>query len=53
MEYEDVYAYEIEGNRYDIGSRAGFIEATIDFALRRADLREDVVKILKDKVSKL
>ena len=53
MEYEDVYAYEISGNRYDIGSRAGFIEATIDFALRRPDLRDDVIRILKDKVSKL
>ena len=53
MAYEDVYAYNIEGSRYDIGSRAGFIEATIDFALRREDLREDVIKILKDKVSKL
>ena len=53
MEYEDVYAFEISGNRYDIGSRAGFIEATLDFALRRDDLREDVIRILKDKVSKL
>lgn len=53
MDKEEVYACEIDGNRYDIGSRAGFIEATIDFALRREDLREDVIKIIKDKVSKL
>lgn len=53
MDKEEVYACEIDGSRYDIGSRAGFIEATIDFALRREDLREDVIKIIKDKVSKL
>ncbi len=35
---EPVYAYEFEGRRYDVGSKLGLLEASIDFALRRDDL---------------
>ncbi len=38
---EDVYAYTFEGRRYDVGSKIGFLEATVDFALKRDDLRDD------------
>lgn len=38
---EDVFAYTFEGRRYDVGSKIGFLEATVDFALKRDDLRED------------
>lgn len=37
---EAVYAYEFEGKRYDVGEKFGFIRTTLDFALKRADLRE-------------
>jgi len=37
---EDVYAYIFEGRRYDVGSKIGFLEATVDFALKRDDLRD-------------
>lgn len=37
---ERVYAYIFEGRRYDIGNKLGFLEATVDFALKREDLRE-------------
>ncbi|MDF2721924.1 MAG: galU [Paenibacillus sp.] len=39
-------AYPIEGKRYDIGDKFGYIEATIEMALRRDDLKEDVKKYL-------
>ena len=32
------YGYEVEGKRYDTGDKLGFLEATIDFALKRKDL---------------
>lgn len=32
-------AYSIEGQRYDVGDKLGYIEATIELALRRDDLR--------------
>lgn len=46
METEPVYAYDFEGTRYDIGSKTGFLEATVDFALKRDDLREEFKKFL-------
>ncbi len=33
-----VWAYTFEGRRYDVGDRLGFLEATIEYALRREDL---------------
>lgn len=36
---EDVYAYEFDGKRYDVGDRLGFLKATCEFALARDDLR--------------
>ena len=39
---QKVYAYDFEGERYDVGDRFGFVKATIDYALDREDLKEDV-----------
>jgi len=36
-------AHRFEGVRYDCGSRAGFIRATVDYALEHDDLREDLM----------
>lgn len=49
LKEEEVYSLEIEGKRYDIGSIMGFLNATIDFALKRDDIREEVKKLLKSK----
>lgn len=46
MDKEDVYSLAIEGSRYDIGSKKGFLEATIDFSLAREDLHDAMVEIL-------
>ncbi|MGD6836584.1 UTP--glucose-1-phosphate uridylyltransferase GalU [Bacillus thuringiensis] len=42
-----VLAYNFEGNRYDIGDKVGFIKATIDFALHRDDIRDEVLAYLR------
>jgi UTP--glucose-1-phosphate uridylyltransferase len=44
---QPVWAYEFEGRRYDVGDRLGFLEATIDYALRRADLAPDLTAYIK------
>ncbi len=44
---EDVYAYNFDGRRYDVGSKMGFLEATVDFALKRDDLRDSFKTYLK------
>jgi UTP--glucose-1-phosphate uridylyltransferase len=35
---QPVYAYDFEGQRYDLGDKLGFLKATVEFALRREDL---------------
>lgn len=49
-EREAIYAYSFEGKRYDVGDKLGFLEATIDYALKRDDLREPLTKIIKDRL---
>ncbi|EGO62259.1 UTP--glucose-1-phosphate uridylyltransferase GalU [Acetonema longum] len=41
-----VYAYNFEGRRYDVGDKQGYLEATVEFALRRPDLREPFLRYL-------
>jgi len=33
-----VYGYRFEGKRFDAGDKLGFLQATVEFALRRPDL---------------
>ncbi len=40
-EKQIMYAYDFIGRRYDVGDRFGFLEATVEYALRRDDLREE------------
>ena len=47
IEEEAIYAYDFEGRRYDVGDKLGFIEATVEYALRREDLRDDFMEYLK------
>lgn len=44
---ESVFAYHFEGKRYDVGEKLGFIKTTIDFALQRSDLKNDLLEYLK------
>jgi UTP--glucose-1-phosphate uridylyltransferase len=43
---EPVYAYDFEGERYDVGDRFGYVKAIIDYALRRDDLKKPVQSYL-------
>lgn len=42
LDRQAVYAYDFEEKRYDVGDKFGFIKATIDFALDREDLHDQV-----------
>ena len=42
MDRQAVYAHDFQGKRYDVGDKFGFIKATIDFALEREDLGQQV-----------
>ena len=50
---EAMYAYDFEGRRYDVGDKLGFLEATVDFALKRPELRDDFIEFLKTKSDKI
>lgn len=49
---ENMYAYNFEGRRYDAGDKEGFLEATVEYALRREDLRENFLNYLVKLVEK-
>lgn len=49
---EAMYAYNFEGKRYDVGDKLGFLKATVEFALKRDELKEpfmDYLLSLNDK----
>lgn len=52
-EQEAMYAYDFVGRRYDVGNKMGFLEATVEFALRRDDLKDEFAAYLKQISSKL
>jgi UTP--glucose-1-phosphate uridylyltransferase len=45
---QPMYAYNFEGRRYDIGSKLGFLQATVEFALQREDLKDEFREYLKE-----
>lgn len=48
---EQVLAYNFNGTRYDIGDKLGFVQATIDFALLREDLHDDIKAYMEKKLA--
>jgi len=49
-ESDNVTAYRFEGKRFDCGSKSGFLEATVSFALERPDLRDDFLSFLENNI---
>ncbi len=45
---EPIYACEFVGKRYDAGDKLGFLQATVEYALRRPDLASKFKAYLKD-----
>ena len=48
LDSKQVYGYEFEGERYDAGSKIGFIKANIEYGLSRKDIGEELREYLKD-----
>jgi UTP--glucose-1-phosphate uridylyltransferase len=45
---EGVYGFRFRGQRYDCGSKPGFLQATVAFGLARPDLRDEFNAYLQD-----
>ncbi|MBY4894289.1 UTP--glucose-1-phosphate uridylyltransferase GalU [Rhodobacteraceae bacterium N5(2021)] len=48
---DNVYGYRFKGQRFDCGSKAGFLQATVAFGLARDDLRDEFQDYLADMMS--
>ena len=46
-----VFGYRFKGQRFDCGSKSGFLQATVAFGLARPDLHDDLAAYLQDVVS--
>ena len=49
--HKAIYAYNFEGKRYDVGDKLGFLEATVDFALKRPELRDQFMEVLENRIN--
>mmetsp|Transcript_17998 Transcript_17998/g.27410 ORF Transcript_17998/g.27410 Transcript_17998/m.27410 type:complete len:298 (-) Transcript_17998:12214-13107(-) len=45
-----VFGYRFRGQRFDCGSKSGFLQATVAFGLAREELREDLLAYIRDVV---
>lgn len=43
-----VYAYDFEGERYDVGEKLGFVKTTIEYALKDDSMREELTPFIKE-----
>ncbi|MEG2676147.1 MAG: UTP--glucose-1-phosphate uridylyltransferase GalU [Clostridia bacterium] len=48
-----VFAYDFEGKRYDIGDKAGYVQASVEYSLRNEELREEMTTYIKALAQKL
>ena len=49
---EKMLAYAFKGRRHDVGDKLGFLQATVEFALQRDDLKDDFIAYLEQIVAK-
>ena len=45
---DEVFGFRFDGKRFDCGSKAGFLQATVSFALSRDDLRDDLYSYISE-----
>ncbi|NKD46807.1 UTP--glucose-1-phosphate uridylyltransferase GalU [Mammaliicoccus sciuri] len=44
---DKVYAYDFEGQRYDVGEKTGFVKTTIEYALKDEKMRDEIIRYLQ------
>ncbi|WP_227938621.1 UTP--glucose-1-phosphate uridylyltransferase GalU [Alkalihalobacillus deserti] len=51
-EIQSVYAYDFEGERFDVGEKLGFVLTTLKFALKNEELREPLLSEIEELLNK-
>ncbi|HHJ18062.1 MAG TPA: UTP--glucose-1-phosphate uridylyltransferase GalU [Gammaproteobacteria bacterium] len=49
LKEEQVLAYKFDGERYDCGSKLGYLQATVEYALQHPELGEDFRRYLQER----
>jgi len=49
LKKEEVYSLAFEGKRYDCGSKIGYLQATVEYALKHPDLKDEFSNYLANK----
>src|SRR5690625_548731 len=52
-EIQEVYAYDFEGTRHDVGEKFGFVKTTIDFALENEEIKDELYAYLEQKLAEI
>src|SRR5699024_10119918 len=52
-EEQHVYAYDFEGKRHDVGEKLGFVQTTIEFALKNEEIKDEFKQYLLEIVEQL
>jgi UTP--glucose-1-phosphate uridylyltransferase len=47
LKEHDMYGLKFDGRRHDIGNKLDFVKATIEFAMKRDDLKKEVLEFIK------
>jgi UTP--glucose-1-phosphate uridylyltransferase len=53
LQKEDIYAYKIEGKRYDLGTKMDYLKTIVEFSLNHKDISKEFVTYLKDIIKNL
>ncbi|KWW14063.1 UTP--glucose-1-phosphate uridylyltransferase [Peribacillus simplex] len=47
---QQVFAYDFEGKRFDVGEKLGFVKTTLEFALQNEEIKDDLIEFLEQMV---
>lgn len=47
-----VFAYDLEGDRFDVGEKLGYVETTLAFALKDPEIRDQITELMKTYLEK-
>ncbi len=53
LQKEDIYAYKIEGKRYDLGTKMDYLKTIVEFSINQKDISKEFIAYLKETIKNL